>query len=228
MSRIRKGYEARFRALFQALGVRRLDEAVKRFTTRAQALSEAKHISFSKALTQVYEELALKPGLRNTAPGREPTHFICDSGLGGLARWLRGAGYEAEWLPRIADDDLLVWAREISATILTTDSMLMERRLLRDGLLPALWLPPTLSIAEQLTLVFREYHLPIRTPRCMQCGGELCRVEKDDVRERIPPRTYRWLDDYFACSRCGKLFWHGTHWERIRQGLAVAQQESRR
>ena len=39
------------------------------------------------------------------------------------------------------------------------------------------------------------------------------------VAERIPPRTARWKDEYFVCARCGRLFWEGTHWERIRERL---------
>ena len=125
---------------------------------------------------------------------------MCDAGLGGLARWLRAAGYEAVWQPDIADDELLRQARAMPATILTTDSMLMERRLLRDGIIPAFWLPPTLRIPEQLALVFREFGLTLRGPRCMSCGGELRRGYKEALRERIPPRTYRWLDEYFVCG----------------------------
>jgi uncharacterized protein with PIN domain len=49
----------------------------------------------------------------------------------------------------------------------------------------------------------------------MACGGPLRPVAKDSVAERIPPRTARWKDDYFVCERCGRLFWPGTHWERI-------------
>ena len=55
----------------------------------------------------------------------------------------------------------------------------------------------------------------------MSCGGELCRGSKEDLHERIPPRTYRWLDEFFVCRRCDKLFWHGTHWQRIVETLAV-------
>ena len=76
----------------------------------------------------------------------------------------------------------------------------MERRLLRDRIIPAFWLPPTLSIPEQLALVFREFGLTLRGPRCMSCGGELRRGSKEALRERIPPRTYRWLDEFFVCT----------------------------
>jgi hypothetical protein len=159
--------------------------------------------------------------LRQPRPIRTPAdiYFFCDAGVGGLARWLRAAGYDVRWEPHIADADLLKRAREAGATIITTDSMLMERRLLRDQIVPSFWLPPTLSIAEQLQRVFREFNLRVGAPRCMRCGGELVPSNKETLQTRIPPRTYRWLDDYFVCARCGKLFWHGTHWLRIRTKL---------
>src|SRR2546425_5145300 len=96
---------------------------------------------------------------------------------------------------------------------------MMERGVLRDGVIPTMWLPPTLTMEEQLTLVFGEFRLAVRPPCCMSCGGELRRVEKESVRDRIPPKTWRWLDEYFLCARCDQLFWHGTHWRRINSRL---------
>jgi uncharacterized protein len=86
----------------------------------------------------------------------------------------------------------------------------------------ALWVPPTLKIQEQLELVLAELGLKAEPSRCMKCGGELNEVDKEVVKERIPLKTYRWVNDYFECSRCGKLYWHGTHWQRIQQKLARA------
>lgn len=219
MGRIQKAYETRFRWLLQQVGARRLNQGVAWFIGKAKRLSAQEEISPADALTRVYEELALRPPYRNRVTAPAPDCFFCDAGLGGLARWLRAAGYDALWEAGIDDDELLDRARKLSATIITTDSVLMERRVLRDRIIRALWLPPTLSIAEQLSLVFREFHLDRRTPRCMQCGGELSGVDKESARERIPPRTYVWLDEYFICSRCGQLFWHGTHWLRIQRQL---------
>ena len=145
--------------------------------------------------------------------------FFCDAGLGGLARWLRASGYDARWEQDIDDDDLLTKARQTGATILTTDSMLMERRVLRDRLIPAFWVPPTLNISDQLKLVFAEFGLTPRASRCMHCGGRLLPVDKEALRDRIPPRTYHWLNEYFVCERCDHLFWHGTHWHHIRTAL---------
>ena len=220
VSRMRRGYEDRFRALLRRVRARRLEQGVQWLVARARGLSQSDGISLTAALEQVCERLAARPPFQQSASGSAPVLFLCDAGLGGLARWLRAAGYDAAWQAYIADDELLRQARALRAIVLTTDGMLMERRLLRDRIIAAFWLPPTLRIAEQLALVFREFGLTLLAPRCMSCGGELRPGSKEDLRERIPPRTYRWLDEFFVCSRCGKLFWHGTHWRRIRESLA--------
>jgi hypothetical protein len=220
VSRIRRGYEDRFRALLRQARARRLEAGVQWLVAKAGRLSAHEGLSLADALAQVYERLAINKHLQKSPPAPVSLYFLCDAGLGGLARWLRAAGYEAAWQPDIDDDDLLREARRLPATLLTTDAMLMERRLLRDRIIPAFWLPPTLSIPEQLALVFREFRLVVRGPRCMSCGGELCPVPKEALRDRIPPKTYLWLDEFFVCRRCDKLFWHGTHWQRIRAGVS--------
>ena len=233
MGRIRDAFECKFRTLLEQLRPCRLELGVHLLLERAERLSERQKIPLPMALAQVFERTrqqidrrqeslgpcstASQPAKRRVPEG--PPEFVCDAGLGGLARWLRAAGYEAHWTQDIDDDDLIREARRIPATLLTTDSLLMERGVLRDGFIPALWVPPTIKKFEQLTLVLRELRLPVRGPRCMSCGGELRRVEKESVRDRIPPKTYRWRDEYFLCSRCDKLFWHGTHWDRIGERL---------
>jgi hypothetical protein len=221
VSRIRRGYEDRFRGLLLRIRARRLEQGVQWLVARARRLSAAEGFPMADALAQVYEHLATHKRFQPSAAQPAPALFLCDAGLGGLARWLRAAGYEAAWQPDIVDDELLRQARQTPATVLTTDGMMMECRLLRDRIIPAFWLPPTLSIPEQLALVFREFGLMLRSPRCMSCGGELRRGSKDVLRERIPPRTYRWLDEFFVCGRCDKLFWHGTHWRRIVETLTA-------
>jgi uncharacterized protein len=227
MNRIAKAYEARFRALLQAAGARRLDQGVQWLVLRAKERSAQEGMSTADSLTRLHERLAARLASRSRPSPAGSIRFFCDAGLGGLARWLRAAGYEALWQPGIEDTALLREARRTSTTILTTDSLMMERRLLRDQIIPALWVPPTLKIPEQLKLVFRHFCLTAREPRCMSCGGQLGMVDKEAVRHRIPPKTYLWLNEYFLCVDCDKLFWRGTHWEKIQRQLkAVGDQTS--
>jgi uncharacterized protein with PIN domain len=107
--------------------------------------------------------------------------FACDAMLGGLARWLRAAGYDACWHGGVADPELVRLAR-----------------------------------------VLRGLGLPLRDPRCMACGGELAELTRQEAAGRVPPRSLARHDRFWECVRCGRAFWHGTHWENIIQRLRQA------
>jgi uncharacterized protein with PIN domain len=155
-------------------------------------------------------------------PAAPPPRFLCDGSLGALARWLRAAGYEATAHPGMGGDAVVPEARRTGGVLLTSDAHVLERREIREGRLPAVLVPSSLARLDQLALVMRTLRLPLREPRCMTCGGPLDVVDKAAVRDRIPPRTALWQDEYFTCRDCGQLFWRGTHWERIRDRLRGA------
>jgi uncharacterized protein with PIN domain len=140
---------------------------------------------------------------------------------GGLARWLRAAGYDVAWQYGIEDRALLERARTDGRIILTSDGQLLERRVLRRGEIRAVFVPRGLDATEALGHVLEKLGLPVRKPRCMTCGGALDRVPKESVEGEAPARTYAWLDVFYRCRVCGKLFWEGTHWQSIQARLSV-------
>jgi uncharacterized protein with PIN domain len=224
--RLETGYRAKFRWLLAKVRPRRLDFGVDLLLRRARALSEREAVPISEALARVYEftRWRVKKRLERTAACRldgqplgvlpEPLRFLCDLSLGGLARWLRAAGYEADAL-RSATTDPRGEARRRGAVLLTTDSRRAAGMGIAEGKPELLWIPSSLSRVRQLGVVLRDLDLEPREPRCMACGAELRAVPKRDVEARIPPRTARWKDDYFLCAGCGRLYWQGTHWQRI-------------
>jgi uncharacterized protein len=144
-----------------------------------------------------------------------PIAFACDAMLGGLARWLRAAGYDATSSDDIDDWDLIRLARREGRMLLTCDTGIFKIGIIRDGDVPALLIPHGLKKREQLRWVMDRLQLTPGEPRCMACGGELIEVAKESVKDIAPPRSYAWLERFFKCGRCGKLFWRGTHWEGI-------------
>jgi len=152
---------------------------------------------------------------RHTAAPR----FFCDAMLGGLARWLRAAGYEAAFEYGIDDRELIARAERNDAMILSSDGPLFERNVIRRGQVKALYVPQQLTKLQQLEFVVRELKLPLRDPRCMACGGELVEVPKHRVMGEAPPLAYRNCLRFWRCRRCGKLLWHGTHWQKITRRL---------
>jgi hypothetical protein len=199
---------------------------------RAHERSATLGVPLAAALARTYEETRRRVDRRVAlmractvsaaapASSRRSVRFICDGSLGGLARWLRAAGYEAEWAKGLSGRAALAAARPADVVVLTSDARLAAEAARDDGSL--LWVPSTLAPPEQLRLVLGDLGLEPREPRCMRCGGLLRPVAKEAVRDRIPPRTARWKDDYFLCDGCGQLFWRGTHWERIAARLAEA------
>jgi hypothetical protein len=223
-SRIEDGYREKFRTLLARVRPKRLQFGVDLLMGRARRLAEQEGVPFATALARLYEFTRWRVQRRLDVTGActvvlddedAVPRFLCDTSLGGLARWLRAAGYEAEWLRDVAGDALIATAAERGSVLLTTDSRLWDRRAVRDGHVKAQWISCHQDPADQAGVVLRDLGLGLRQPRCMACGGPLAEVAKDDVRERIPPRTALWKDEYFVCAGCGKLFWRGTHWERI-------------
>jgi len=230
--RLEAGYREKFRTLLAKVRPRRLDFGADLLVRRAREMRIREGIPLGRALARVYEatrvrvekRLALTAAcsLSGMPLGQEPVapRFVCDASLGGLARWLRAAGYETLWMENAKAEELLQRARSIGATLVTTDSRMVERSVVRKGEIQVQWIPSDLPRLAQLHMLMRDLSLKVRDPRCMSCGGELRAVSKDEVRDRIPPRTARWKDDYFLCSGCGQLLWQGTHWERIARRLS--------
>jgi uncharacterized protein len=156
----------------------------------------------------------------------ETRTFACDAMLGGLARWLRAAGYDASWHPGIDDWDLIRLSRSEGRTLLSCDSGIFRIGSIRDGHIPALFIPVGLSKQAQLDFVFKALNLDVREPRCMNCGGVLASVDKNSVREQVPPRSFSWIEEFFSCTRCSHIFWKGTHWRRISESLRQLQSVS--
>src|SRR5688572_14232521 len=106
------------------------------------------------------------------ADGTRPL-LACDAMLGGLARWLRAAGYDASWHDGIDDGDLVRLCHAEGRTVLSSDDDIFGFALVRDGVVPSVFVPRGAPVQEQLAHVLRELALPLRQPRCMACGGGL-------------------------------------------------------
>ena len=145
--------------------------------------------------------------------------FWCDAMFGGLARWLRAAGYDAAWVEGIDDAELVRRALAEGRILLTADTRLVEHGAIRSGRVRAILVPHARDKIEQLRFVLSALGLARREPRCMACGGGLVEVPKHEVMGEAPPLAYRNCDRFWRCGRCGKLLWRGTHWDKIARRL---------
>src|SRR5207249_10941206 len=58
--------------------------------------------------------------------------------------------------------------------------------------------------------------------RCRVCNAALREVPKESVRGRVPETVWKELDAFTECPECGRIFWRGTHYERLSRVLQLA------
>ena len=150
------------------------------------------------------------------APPR-PIAFILDIHLGKLARWLRLLGFDCRYRNDFGDDQIVELALEEQRIILTRDRGLLKRSRVSHG-----YLVGSGPLKEQLKEVIIRYHLqedfrPLT--RCPLCNTPLHDVDKELIRHQLQPNTQRYYTKFRRCPSCDKLYWQGSHYEKIARQL---------
>ena len=148
--------------------------------------------------------------------------FLADCNVGRLARWLRALGYDASYHARIGDAELVREAAAEARVVLTRDRDLTKRRVIQSGVVRAILIRDD-DVTNQLRQVFTELDLvPSEAlTRCIECNLELEGRMASAVAERVPPYVRGTQSRYSECPRCGRIYWAGTHWQRMREVLGA-------
>ena len=155
----------------------------------------------------IAEWRALRP------PAPADLSFVLDSHLARLAAYLRMLGFDT-WHEADAQDATIA---RLSASedrlLLTRDRGLLMRREVIYGYYVRHHLP-----REQLMEVVQRFGLADRMrpfTRCMKCNGPVLEVAREDVIDRLPPRTRALHREFGQCRHCGRIYWKGSHYERM-------------
>ncbi len=158
--------------------------------------------------------LPFAPRLQGGAPWR----FVADGHLGKLARNLRLLGLDTVY-ERDADDPRLL---EIMAAddrvLLTRDRPLLMHGVVRHG-----YCPRSDESEAQTRETLRRFGLGrggaelVPFSRCLHCNGLLEAVAKSEVLTPLAdePLTLRFYDEFRRCPGCGRIYWPGTHTQRL-------------
>lgn len=135
--------------------------------------------------------------------------FVADHMLGSLARWLRIMGYDAVYDKSLDDPAIANLAKSESRFILTRDKELAKE--------PGALMIEADDLDLQLKAIAEKYGLKFHDDliRCTACNGELAVVEKAQVKESVPEGAFENNEKFWKCSKCGKVYWKGTHWHGI-------------
>ena len=144
--------------------------------------------------------------------------FLADRTTGKLARKLRALGF-----------DVVYWGggcvEEAAQAALAESRMFLTRSRKRVG--KEAGLQVTVIEADDPREQIREVLLKLRLKppadrffsRCLMCNETLLPLPKEDVEGRVPDFIYRSYDSFHVCPRCRRVYWPGTHLQRMRREL---------
>ncbi len=152
--------------------------------------------------------------------------FIVDANAGKLVRLLRLMGYDTVFFDRPDDSQMIAQALAEERVILTRDTHIMERRVVASGRLKAVLIRSD-EPEEQIRQVIRELALDCDFQPftiCLECNRALVPRQKDEVRELVPPYVFKTQSQFRQCPNCRRIYWQGTHWQRMSERLARIKQ----
>ena len=173
------------------------------------------------AVYPMFEALDVTPELRvRSEPLREPK-FLLDVHLGKLAAYLRMLGFDATYKNSFTDAELVAISAGEHRILLTRDRGLLKHTAVTHGY----WLRETES-RRQIEEIVRRFDLAgaIRPfTHCMTCNALLNPVSQEEVRGIVPTRIAEVYDAFLRCEQCGRVYWRGSHYDRMREWVETLQ-----
>ncbi len=167
------------------------------------------------AVYPVFEGMDVTPELRVRREALRETRFVLDVHLGRLAAYLRMLGFDAAYRSCASDPELVRESVEQQRILLTRDRGLLKHSAVTHGY----WVRETDSRKQAAEVVERfDLARQVRPfTRCMACNATLRAASKEEVRGRVPPRTWESCDEFQLCEECGRVYWRGSHYRRMRK-----------
>jgi uncharacterized protein with PIN domain len=170
------------------------------------------------AVYPVFESLDIAPLVRLRELPLRNSRFVADVHLGKLARHLRMAGFDTLWTSHWDDDEIVALAAAEKRAILTRDKGMLRRKDVDRG-----YFVRATESESQLAEVVRALQLEATLrpfTRCRECNTPLEEVTRESVLDRLPPKVREAHSRFKRCPGCERVYWEGTHYDRMKGVLA--------
>ncbi len=159
-------------------------------------------------------------------PKARETRFVADAMLGSLARKLRIFGFDTSYYHLGEDAGLVKLAKTEGRIVLTADRSLAaaaEKKGVRCFLLTG---STDSGRLRQISAQAREAGAGLSKgpSRCAVCNGALARVS-GEARREFPAGVEERHRLLYRCGDCGRRYWRGAHWKKLRRLAAVLQKQ---
>lgn len=140
-----------------------------------------------------------------------------------LGKWLRAAGHDTAIAGREHyNGDLLDWARTEERVLLTCNHRLLRKHGNDEGAVVVLASSDPDLAAPELTQRFGVdwQHSPFS--RCLEDNSPLRLADTAELA-KVPKAALGLPGPVMACPTCGRVYWPGSHYQRMQKKLAAWQ-----
>ncbi len=78
-------------------------------------------------------------------------------------------------------------------------------------------------LEEQLKQIKEDFNLEFNKEnlfsRCTICNVQIQEIEKEKIKNKVPPFVYATHDEFSLCPSCGRVYWQETHLDLINEQL---------
>lgn len=167
-------------------------------------------------------ELTAENMLLKEYPGKPS--FILDVHLGRLARYLRRFNFDTAYRNDYGDQEIADQAEKEKRIILSRDLGLLMRKKVKWA--KFIWNDDP---KKQLKEVFERFNLAEyyegEESRCVNCNSKLIEVDKEEIIDRLEPKTKKYYEDFRYCPQCDKIYWRGSHYRKTEELLSKLDQQ---
>jgi uncharacterized protein with PIN domain len=157
----------------------------------------------------VFESLNIAAVTRLRKLPLRRSKFIVDNNLGKMAKYMRVLGLDIYYDPLLSAGEIIKISNTENRIILTRSKKLLKFKDVIHGM----FIRPG-TTAQQIRRIIDCLDIKdIVDPfsRCLGCNSLLQPVPKEEILDRIPPKTKAFCDEYARCRSCDKIYWKGTH-----------------
>jgi uncharacterized protein with PIN domain len=126
-------------------------------------------------------------------------------------------GFDTAFGNDLKDHEIVDRSIHEKRIILTRDRRLLFHRVVTHGFWVRSDDPDT-----QLKEVMRRLDLYGQVKpmlRCLECNGEIERVDREQVWARLEPLTRRYYSEFFRCRSCHRVYWEGSHVDHMKAAI---------
>jgi len=161
----------------------------------------------------VFESFDISPLIRLRPKPLRKIKFIVDVNLGKLAQKLRLLGFDTLFKNDYDDADIVADAAKQKRIILTRDIGVLKHSAITHG-----YFVRNDDPKKQLAEVIERFQLQNHFKpfsRCSVCNSKMILVDKSQVQDQLHSDTLEMYNEFWQCTGCKKVYWEGSHYDRI-------------